>query len=458
MSVNESFENLRRRFQETLMEQVPVHLERLRWDRRRIEAHQQERLRHLLAHAIEHSPFHARRLAGVDPSRFELGELASLPVMTKAEMMESFDEVVTDRRLTRERVGAHLAATGELPASLEERYLAIGSGGSSGLKGMFVYGEDAMADYAARIVALPGPPEPGPRTLAAVSAPSASHAAQITFSLLDGALVRLVPAPVTLPLPQIVERLNDARPDMLMGYPSLLHRLAAEQRAGRLAIAPRRIMAGAEQMSRDVEAEIGAAFGAPVFETYATSEGLIGGRLPGAEAFTLGTDLALVELVDEENCPVPPGTPSARILVTNLFNTAQPLIRYVLEDRLTRRPDAADHGHVVATVEGRSYVTFVYDGARVHSLAVLSPVIETPGIADYRVRQTRDGLDVEIQPDGPFDGTALAAELTRVLRASGLPEPAVSVRTVDGFARDSQTGKLQRLVPLRTPAPAPAAR
>jgi phenylacetate-coenzyme A ligase PaaK-like adenylate-forming protein len=40
-----------------------------------------------------------------------------------------------------------------------------------------------------------------------------------------------------------------------------------------------------------------------------------------------------VELVDEHDRPVRPGTPSSSILVTNLYNHAQPLIRYRIEDR-----------------------------------------------------------------------------------------------------------------------------
>jgi phenylacetate-coenzyme A ligase PaaK-like adenylate-forming protein len=100
------------------------------WERARILRHQTERLRRILSLALRRSPFHRRRLAGVDPATFNLADLASLPVMTKAEMMASFDEVVTDRRVARQRVEAHLAATGEHPKRLEARYLVIGSGGS----------------------------------------------------------------------------------------------------------------------------------------------------------------------------------------------------------------------------------------------------------------------------------------------------------------------------------------
>jgi hypothetical protein len=62
-----------------------------------------ERLRALLACAIERSPFHARRLAGIDQGRFELADLAGLPVMSKEQMMAGFDELATDRRITRAR-------------------------------------------------------------------------------------------------------------------------------------------------------------------------------------------------------------------------------------------------------------------------------------------------------------------------------------------------------------------
>ena len=46
--------------------------------------------------------------------------------------------------------------------------------------------------------------------------------------------------------------------------------------------------------------------------------------------------MCIVELVDADNRPVPPGVPSARVLVTNLTNLTQPLIRYELNDVFVR--------------------------------------------------------------------------------------------------------------------------
>src|SRR5262249_3408290 len=63
-----------------------------------IRALQQRRLRSLVGWARARSPFHAERLGGFDPERFELRQL---PTLTKTEMMEHFDHFLTDRALKR---------------------------------------------------------------------------------------------------------------------------------------------------------------------------------------------------------------------------------------------------------------------------------------------------------------------------------------------------------------------
>jgi phenylacetate-coenzyme A ligase PaaK-like adenylate-forming protein len=55
----------------------------------------------------------------------------------------------------------------------------------------------------------------------------------------------------------------------------------------------------------------------------------------------LDTDMCIVELVDDDHRPVPRGIPSTKVIVTNLYNVTQPLIRYELTDTFVRRPDAA---------------------------------------------------------------------------------------------------------------------
>ena len=49
-------------------------------------------------------------------------------------------------------------------------------------------------------------------------------------------------------------------------------------------------------------------------------------------------DLVHVEVVDDDGRAVPDGTPGSRILVTNLVNRTQPLIRFELTDLVTVSP------------------------------------------------------------------------------------------------------------------------
>src|SRR5262245_32151358 len=206
------FEQLRTSVQAELLARIPDHIERLQWSRRQIEAAQLEGLRVLLAQAVEGSPFHSRRLGGVDPSRFELADLASLPVMTKAEMMESLDEVFTDRRLHRGLIEQALAATDAEPVPIFGVYTALASGGVSGQRGLFVFSREGFVNLflsqlraqLARMQAMGGAP-PGGLTIVLLAAASAVHGSASLGAWTAGGpmALRVILVPVTLALPEI---------------------------------------------------------------------------------------------------------------------------------------------------------------------------------------------------------------------------------------------------------------
>ena len=443
------------RFQRELPARIPEHIGRLSWSADRIAAHQIAGLRRLLAHAMEHAPFHARRLAGVNPDRFALEDLPSLPVMTKADMMEHFDEVVTGRRLTLAAVEAHLSKIQEEPELLAGEYLCLASGGSSGRRGVFVLSWEALVDMnlailrpnMARLAAAGGPPQGG-LTIGVVCAPTAIHATRAGSAIMGGGMIRVVDAPATLPLEEIVARLNAGQPQILAGYAGILRVLAGEKIAGRLTIAPRSIGSTSEQLTAEVAAAISDAFGVPVSNTFGSSEGLFGAADPGDEVISLATDLAIVELVDERNRPVPEGTPSAKVLITNLSNLAQPLIRYELTDSFVQQPSSPNHGHLRVLVAGRTDEAFMYGGKAIQPLVIRSPLVKTPQVTEYRVRQTAGGVDLDIVVNAPVDEHALAGLIARSLSEAGLPDARVAIRVVDAIARDPRTGKVRRFVPL----------
>jgi phenylacetate-CoA ligase len=453
-----AFGDLRGRIQADIFAGLPAHFRRLGWASDQLRDWQRSRLRRVLAVAIRHSAFHARRLRGVDAARFELADLPSLPVMTKTQMMDHFDDLVSDRVLTREAAEGALAAARAEPWPLPGGYLCMATGGSSGQRGIFAYDPSGVAEFVslifrARLAALgvataaAGPVRVPEVTFAMVGASSAVHGTVFIPSMLAGSPVRFAHVPVTLPVTEIVGRLNRLQPDGLFGYPSMLARLAAEQQAGRLRVAPRMVNCTAETLQPEFRAAISQAFGAPIFNTFATTEGLVGSSGPDEAVIALATDSCIVELVDAAYQPVPPATASAKVLVTNLYNHLQPLIRYELNDSFTQQPDAPSHGRLRVTVQGRADAILRYGRAEIHPLALRSILLANQDVLDYQMRQTARGVAVQVLLERETSLAPLHEQLRTALARAGLAGPEVTVDAVTALPRHPETGKLRRVIP-----------
>jgi phenylacetate-CoA ligase len=452
------FPVLREHIQQQIFAHLPARMERMTWSAGQLREYQLQRLRALLAHARQHSAFHAGRLHDINPGRFELADLAGLPVMTKQQLMNAFDQVSTDKRLTRTAAEQALAATSTEPVPLPGGYLCMATGGSSGQRGIFAYSPAATAEFVtlifrARLAALAARAGPGgaagiPRTsIAMVGAPSAVHGTMFVPSMLAGSPLSFTHVPVTLPLAGIVRRLNELQPELLFGYPSMLARLAGEQAAGRLAITPRLVNCAAETLVPAFRTAIRAGFAAPVMNTFATSEGLIGASPPDELAIALATDGCIVELVDSGYRPVPAGTPSDRVLITPLYNHVQPLIRYEIADSFTEQPASPADGRLRVLVDGRSDDILSYPGADVHPLVLRSVLLTTPEVLDYQARQIAGGVAVSVLLERPADLGPLTGRLRSALGRAGLADAQVSVEEVTSLPRHPETGKLRRVVP-----------
>jgi phenylacetate-coenzyme A ligase PaaK-like adenylate-forming protein len=448
-------ETLQARFGAALARRLGAHVERLEWDPGRLQGFQRQELRRLLASAVERSPFHARRLRGIDPKRFELEQLRELPVMSKEQMMSSFDELLTDRRLTRARVDDHLGSLGMEPRLLDDQYVCLASGGSSGLRGVFVQTIGEFVEFVASVVRRPmarairaGGPPPDGLALGIIAAAAPVHSSGFGAAVATGPPVRLIPAPATLPVDEVVRRLNQLQAPALLAHTSKLVQLAAERRAGRLQIKPKSITAMAETVTVEDRATIEAAFGIPLITQFTSTEGLVGQSAPGDAVIIFAGDTCVVEMLDADNQPAPEGVEAAKVLITNLHNHTQPLIRYELTDRFIPHPPDRGSGLPRATVEGRADDVFRYADLAIDPLVIRTVMVRTPAALEYQVHQTEHGIDVRVVLDGELDHAALAGSLQQSLRAAGLPEPQVRVHAVTDIARHPETGKARRFTPL----------
>ncbi|GAA0459432.1 coenzyme F390 synthetase [Paractinoplanes deccanensis] len=439
--------------------------EKLTWPLERLHHLRDERLRTLIRHAQRHSPWHSHRLRHIDLEALSGADLTAIPPMTKTDVMAHWDDIVTDRRLTLRGAREHLArVSAEGPAYLLDDYHVVTTGGSSGLVGLFPWDRDGWLAAAlsswrvfawlARTMNLA---QPG-RT-AFVAAAHASHVSEAMRRTFEPPGISCE-IPVTLPLAEIVARLNAFRPDRIIAYPSMLRRLAFERRAGRLTVAPQVMLGGAEPLPPRMRADIEEAFDAPVVNFYATSETwTMACSPPGRTELHLAEDVAVYEPVDHDGNPVPPGRRAAKILVTNVINKVFPLIRYEIADEVTLLDGPNTEvwsGRRIAPVQGRHDDLFDYgDGVVVHPYIFWTPLWDAR-IAHYQVRQTPRGADVLVELRERLSLDTVRDELAAALRRAGLADPAVDVTAVDRIARAPMSGKIRSFVPLPRPAAGPA--
>jgi phenylacetate-coenzyme A ligase PaaK-like adenylate-forming protein len=287
--------------------------------------------------------------------------------------------------------------------------------------------------------------------VAMVGARIATHMTSAMPQTFANPMVDVALFPVTQPIDRIVAGLNAYQPLALMGYPSMLALLAAEARAGRLRILPRRVTTTSEPLLPEVRRTLTEAFCAPVANMYGTSEaGPIGVgcfRRPGIH---LCDDLVIVEPVDQAGRPVPPGARSDKVYLTALANPTLPLIRFELTDQVTilqRECPCGSAHRLIADVEARLDDDFRYPGGVVvHPHVFRSVLSREAWIVEYQVRQTPTGAEaLVIGAPGDLDavGRALEKELAQV----GVAGPSVDVRVVDRLERQA-VGKLRRFQPI----------
>jgi phenylacetate-coenzyme A ligase PaaK-like adenylate-forming protein len=432
--------------------------QRERWPRERIEAERAVRAGELARFAAARSPFWRSRLRGALRDDGSL-ELAAVAPLGKAELMECWDDAVTDRRLRRDELLAHLEALDDDALWLGE-YRAMATSGSSGLKGLSVYDRAAWRGLVAQFFrynqfAGVKPRLPRRLRIAAIGGGAPTHMTRRVASTVAVGIHRVLSLPVTLPLPKLVAALNDYRPDFVNCYPSVAVLLADEQIAGRLRIAPSAMSTSSEWRSPEATPRIEEAFGIHPTDLYGTTEGLWGATCEH-RAMHLFDDMCIVENVDADGRPVPAGERGERLLVTNLFNRAQPLIRFELGDVTTLSAAACACGRaltVLESIDGRAEDVLRLrgaDGPRVPVHPVQFGVVPADrDVREYQVVQRGERVNVRVVLVPGADGRAAAARIgdgvRAVLAAAGVAAPDVAVEVCDALER-SAAGKLATVV------------
>jgi phenylacetate-coenzyme A ligase PaaK-like adenylate-forming protein len=434
---------------------------RERWSRDALDAYQHRRLGALVAHASTRSRFYQRHYGG------SIGagevELQRLPSVSKATWMAAFDDVVTDPALRIAGVEAHLASVAGDCRYLGE-YRIMASSGTTGRRGVYVWSQRDWLELLGTMMRPGRAMKVGPslpRTkLALIGAPDAKHMSYRVGASMDAGMLRTLRLSATQPLADLVLALQRFQPHALSAYPSMAALLAAEQRAGRLAIAPRAINTNSELCTQEMARAIREAWGVQPVNAYALTEtGLAAWTCPEANALHACEDACILEAVDDRGCPVPAGKAGSRLLVTSLLNHTQPVIRLEVSDQITfaRQPCSCGRTlRVIETLHGRADDLLDLpgkDGGRVvlHPIHLRSVLAAVRQVVSYQLCQRPRELDIQVVLADPAPElcSRIAERIAAVLRAHGVADIPVQVRAVETIARATGTGKLKLVEVLR---------
>ncbi|MEK4012763.1 phenylacetate--CoA ligase family protein [Peribacillus sp. FSL M8-0224] len=377
---------------------------------------QQSRLADLISFARSNSRYYAQKYRELPE---HITSLQQLPPVTKSELMTHFNDWATDPEVTIESVKEFVSDMSLIGHLYLGRYMVSTTSGSTGVPGIFI--QDKGSDTVMKsLVAFRGMIKlkwsdmlkivvKGGRNAAVCS--TAGHftafstAERLRLKRPSNGKIKVFS--IHSPLSTLVKELNEYQPVVLGGYATVMEILAEEHKAGRLHIQPVAILLGGEKLYPNIRAKLESVFQARVLDMYGSTEATAMTFECEEGHFHVNTDWIIFEPVDEYYQPVPPGKQSHSVLITNLANRIQPLIRYELTDRviMSLEPCKCGRPFPVIQVEGRTDDILKFSATNgqivnILPLALKTIVEEIPGVKRFQLIQTAsDQLTVRLEMD-----------------------------------------------------------
>jgi len=372
------------------------------WDETTLAKHQQQRVAMILAYAREKSPYYRRLLLGQDKL-----SISYVPLIDKKEMMVHFDEINTaclrrdqlmEFRIEQERTGKLDLYRGEFSVGL--------SSGTSGNRGLTVLSKDEMERYSCLLWARSGIPR-SVRRRRVLFALRTNNPAFMTVTSFG---VKLVYVDYTHPIEELIRLINREELNILAGPPSLLTMIARHRASIKQQIDG--IVSYAEVLTDEGRSDLERAFNAPVAQIYQGAEGFIASTCQKGKMH-LNEDIVLVELEDAGDMI---GN-AKKVVVTDLYRTTQPIIRYSLNDLLEVSNERCRCGscfRVVERIHGRADEVFHLRGSRGETRYLFpdyvqrSIIFASDAILEYQaIQYSVDSIEIRLLLEEGADGSTI---------------------------------------------------
>jgi phenylacetate-CoA ligase len=195
---------------------------------------------------------------------------------------------------------------------------------------------------------------------------------------------------VLQPATSVAVALREFAPDLIYGLPSALLEVGHILERQGHGLPVRAVFATGELLQSSTRQAVSAAFQAPVYDVYGTSETKEIAWQCARGGMHLNADVVRLEVVDDSGRNLPPGV-EGDLVATVLVNRAMPLLRYRTGDRGSLLSGVCTCGcslPMLGVVTGRTAdVLVLHNGHRVSPYAFTCAIERIPGLLRYQVSQ-----------------------------------------------------------------------
>ncbi len=417
---------------------------------------QQRSFQELLRFAWDRSPFYREYYASCGIKDMNLADLSirDLPFLSKQPLMEHFDAAVTDPRLKRKELEQWMEDNPDPRENFHNDFIVIHSSGSSGNIGIFVYDQIAWRIANSTMAGrLPMPENyPSGKTRVAFFRVTHGHVGGVSTAVrMPRAIFDILTVSLLDSTEHIVEQLNAFQPHRLDGYSSSISTLAELAIQGKLCIRPQSMLVSGDKLTASMKERIREAWRVPMYVLYSASESkYIGLKEAGQDQMMVMDDLNIVEVLDENNQPVSPGE-EGRVVLTNLYNRALPILRYELGDYVALGTVPHDSPFTtIRDIRGRAHdaLPILLDDGRGDTIdPLILAGFYVPGLERVQFKSPRaDYVQIDYVAGNDIEAE-VRKEFERILKFKGASGITFELRRLQHIPNDPQTGKL-RLVKI----------
>ncbi|MEW6035125.1 MAG: hypothetical protein AB1529_00790 [Candidatus Micrarchaeota archaeon] len=237
--------------------------------------------------------------------------------------------------------------------------------------------------------------------------------------------------------------LQKAKPDILGWYPSIVGMMARLNEEAGNPVNLKSVFCGAEMLTKERRRLIGESFDCPVFNQYGSVEfGTIAFECKNHSLHVHPNCLA--EIVDSQGRPT---NGLGRLVITGLFNSAMPLLRYAVGDLAEWGKCGCGRGlPVLGRLEGREDDLITLPSGKKRSARSINLLDDIREVKSYQIVQEKEGIFVfRYVPAKGFDEKARKEIAKRIKRGCLGERITVEFEEANSIEK-GRTGKISTVV------------